>query len=70
MPRLEIWEWMLLAAAGYVALSSLVTMMRRRRDAVVDELTWQAEMERRRQSVAKIKEERRKLMEKFNRQAS
>jgi hypothetical protein len=44
--------------------------MRRRRDAIVDELSWHADMEKRRQQLVKVKEERRKLMEKFNRQAS
>lgn len=70
MPRLEMWEWLLLAAAGYLALTTLVTLMRRRRDVIVEELSWQADLESRRQSLAKVKEERRKLMEKFNRQAS
>jgi dTDP-D-glucose 4,6-dehydratase len=70
MPNMETWEWLLLGGAGFIALNSLVGLMRRRRDVVVDELSWQAEMERRKQSLAKIKEERRRLMEKFNRQAS
>jgi hypothetical protein len=70
MPQMETWEWLLLAGAGFFALNSLVSLMRRRRDVVIDELSWQAEMERRKQSLAKIKEERRRLMEKFNRQAS
>lgn len=70
MPELEIWEWVLLGAAGYLALTALVTLMRRRRDAIVDELSWHADMEKRRKKIGKVKEERRKLMEKFNRQAS
>jgi hypothetical protein len=70
MPQLETWEWLLLVAAGYLALTALVALMRRRRDVIVEELSWQADLESRRQSLAKVKEERRKLMEKFNRQAS
>jgi hypothetical protein len=68
--EMTAWEWMLLGVAGYVALTTLVTLMRRRRDALVDELSWQADLERRRKQIEKVKEERRKLMEKFNRQAS
>ena len=70
MPTLGIWDWMLLGVAAYLAVNALVTLMRRRHDAIVDELGWQAEMEKRRRSLENVKEERRKLMEKLNRQAS
>ncbi len=69
MPEMDIWEWVVLGVAGYLALTALVKLMRRRRDAIVDELSWHAGMEIRRKSLEKLKEERRKLMDKLNRKA-
>ena len=40
--RLEIWEWVLLGAAAYLAVLSLAGLMRRRRAELVAELTAQA----------------------------
>ncbi len=40
--NLEIWEWVLLGAAAYLAVLSLAGLMRRRRAELVAELTAQA----------------------------
>ena len=42
---MNFWELALLSAAAYVAIVTLVRMMRRKRDDLVDELNEQAEEE-------------------------
>jgi len=49
MPDMEVWDWILLAGAAYVAITSLVILMRRRRDEVLAQLDAQAQLERQRQ---------------------
>jgi len=48
MPNMDVWDWILLVGATYVALTSLVILMRRRRDSVLTELDAQAQLERER----------------------
>ena len=40
--QLQVWEWFLLIGAVYIAVLSLVGLMRRRRAELVAELTQQA----------------------------
>jgi hypothetical protein len=47
MLNLDAWDWVLLAAGLYVAVTSLVALMRRRRDQIVADLAAAAEEERR-----------------------
>lgn len=48
MPEWEAWEWALCAGTVLFAISMLVQLMLGRRDAILDELSWQAEIEQRR----------------------
>ncbi len=59
MANMDVWDWVLLAAGGYVAVSTLVRMMRRRRDQVLGELEAQAHAERERKRQAERDEKRR-----------
>jgi hypothetical protein len=58
MLNMDVWDWLLLGAAGYVAVTSLVIIMRRRRDEVLAELTAQAHAERERKRQAEAEEKR------------
>lgn len=49
MPDREVWDWILMAGAAYVAITSLVILMRRRRDEVLAQLDAQAQLERQKQ---------------------
>ena len=49
MPNMDVWDWMLLAGAAYIAVTSLVILMLRRRDEVLAELDAQAQHEKERQ---------------------
>ena len=49
MPNMDVWDWVLMAGAAYIAVTSLVILMLRRRDEVLAELDAQAQMERERQ---------------------
>lgn len=62
-------DWVLLAIAGFLAMTTLVRLMRNRQEFILDELTWQAELERRRKALQKKAEERRKVLEKLNQRA-
>lgn len=42
MQKLSLWEWFLMLGAAYLALSSLATLMRARRDSLIAELSRQA----------------------------
>jgi hypothetical protein len=48
MPEWEAWEWALCAGTVLVATTMLVRLMLARRDAILDEMSWQAEFEQRR----------------------
>ena len=45
MSNLDGWDWAILAVAGYVAVSSLVRLMRSHHDRVVGQLREQIEQE-------------------------
>ena len=60
---LNFWEFALLGAAAYVASVTLARMMRRRRDALIDELTQEAEAEQQRLRAEARLEKRRKMRE-------
>jgi hypothetical protein len=69
MFEMETWDWILLAAAAYLSVTALVRLMRSRRDALVEELSWRADLEIRRQALEKNTEDRRKTMERLNQRA-
>jgi hypothetical protein len=58
MLNMDVWDWVLFGAAAYVAITSLVIIMRRRRDEVLAELTAQAHAERERKRQAEAEEKR------------
>ncbi len=61
MPNMDVWDWVLMAGAAYIAVTSLVILMLRRRDEVLAELDAQARIEReRRRQEAFDKERQRK----------
>ncbi len=59
MKGMDAWEWVLLAAAAFVAIGVLVRMMNRRRDELMVQLRRQmeAEQEKRRRAEAVKKEQ-------------
>lgn len=63
MSHMNGWDWALLVTGGYLALVTLVRLMRRRRDAVLEEISVQAAAEKRRQQAEKKKQEQRKMRE-------
>lgn len=62
---MNFWEFVLLGAAAYVAIVTLVHMMRRRRDALINELSQEAEAEKQRLRAVERQENRRKMREKI-----
>ena len=64
MPNMDVWDWVLLAVGGYLAITSLVRLMRRRRDEVLAELDVQAHDQRERQRLADLEEKRRQRKQK------
>ncbi len=60
---MNFWELALLSAAVYVAIVTLVRIMRRKRDNLIDELNYEAEDEQRRLRDEEREERRRKLHE-------
>jgi hypothetical protein len=42
---MDVWDWALLAGGAFVAVTTLVGLMRRRRDEIVAELTAKASQE-------------------------
>jgi hypothetical protein len=56
MPNMDVWDWVMLALGGYVAVTSLVIMMRRRRDEVLAELAKDAEAARERKRQEELRE--------------
>jgi hypothetical protein len=56
MLDLNGWDWALLIGGGYLALVSLVRLMRRRHDAIVQEVRAEVEMESRRQQMERKRE--------------
>lgn len=58
--NLQPWDWVLLVVGSYVAVSSLLRLMRNRRDQLLADLTAQAAAEQQRQRLAKQLEKQRK----------
>ncbi len=51
---MDVWSWVLGSIGAFVAVSSLVHLMRRRRDQVLAELTAQARDEQNRKRLAEL----------------
>jgi hypothetical protein len=58
MPNMDVWSWGLLAVGAFVAVSTLVSLMRGRRDGLLAELTAQAREEQQRKKLADQLEKR------------
>jgi len=58
MIALDGWDIALLAIGGYVSVITLIRMMRRRREHLVDDLLGQVRAERKRATARKKKQER------------
>ena len=58
MPSMDVWDWVLFGGAAYVAITSLVVLMRRRRDEILGELEAQAHIERERKRQVELEEKR------------
>lgn len=65
---MDAWDIALLVAAGYVAVVTLVRLMRARRDTVIDELVAEAEEEQERKKQKERRERRRQLREQLETQ--
>jgi hypothetical protein len=60
MPAIDGWEWVLLVGGAYLAVINLVRLMNRRRDAILDEIRTQAELEARRQQFERAQQKYRR----------
>jgi hypothetical protein len=60
MPNMDVWSWVLLSIGAFVAVTSLVGLMRRKRDQVLAELTTQAKEEQHKKRLAEQEESRKK----------
>lgn len=58
MPNMDVASWVLLAIGAFVAVTSLVGLMRRKRDEVLAELTAQAKDEQHKKRLAEQEEAR------------
>ena len=58
MASMDAWTWGLLAIGAFIGVTSLVGLMRRRRDALLAELTAQARDEQNRKRLAEILEKK------------
>ena len=61
MAGMDAWDLALLGVAGYVAITVLIRMMQRQRDAILDDLTEQVQQEREYIRLRKQKERRDKI---------
>jgi hypothetical protein len=59
MRDMDVLDWILLAGAVYIAATSLVILMRRRRDEVLAELDAQAKIQREQKRLAEMAEKKR-----------
>jgi hypothetical protein len=64
MQAWSVTDWVLLGGAAYIAIVTLVRLMRRRRDELVADLTQQAEFEQARRRLLKKREKTRMKDEK------
>ena len=55
MSDMDGWDWLLLAIGSYLALTTLLCLMKARRNVVLDEISAQAATEKRRQEYEKKK---------------
>lgn len=60
MPNMDVWDWVMLALGGYVAITSLAILMRKRRDEVLAELSAEAENERQKKHTEDLRAAKRK----------
>jgi hypothetical protein len=58
VPNMDAWTTGALVVGGFIAVSSLVQLMRRRRDALLADLTAQAREEQHRQKMAELLEKK------------
>lgn len=58
MQKLSLWEWFLMLGAAYIALASLATLMRARRDTLIAELSRQATAAEQAKKIAERKAKR------------
>ena len=58
MANMDVWTWGLLAIGAFIGVTTLVGLMRRRRDALLGELTAQAREEQHRKRLAEILEKK------------
>jgi hypothetical protein len=58
MLGMDGWDVLIIAAAGYIAVMTLVRMMNRRRDSLIDDLSRQATAEQERKKKAQRKQDR------------
>ena len=61
-------DWLLLAVTAYLAVISLVRLMRRRREGIIKDLTKEVELEQLRLKQERKREKRRKLREQIEQQ--
>ena len=66
MPNMDVWDWVMLALGAYVAITSLVILMRRRRDEMLAEMAKDAEAARERQRQEDLREAKKQPHLKFN----
>ena len=59
MPNMDVASWVLLSIGAFVAVTSLVGLMRRKRDEVLAELTAQAKEEQHKKRLAEQLDEER-----------
>jgi hypothetical protein len=68
MVGLDAWDITLLAVSAYVAVTTLVRLMRRRRDGLISDLLKEAEREQRKRMVRERREEHRQMRERMRQQ--
>jgi len=64
MPNMDVWSWGLLGIGAFIAITVLVGLMRRRRDALLADLTAQAHEEQQRKKLAEQLEKRKQRKKK------
>jgi hypothetical protein len=62
---MDAWDTVLLAAGGYLAVITLVRLMRRRRDVIIEDLSREVELAKERLKDERKKERRREAREKM-----
>ena len=55
MPDMDVWDLLLLAVGSYLAITTLIGLMRAQRNVVLDEISSQAASEKHRQEQQKQK---------------